>query len=294
MIAAEIAVALGGTRRCGGWWRCGCPVHGSLGATLAIRDGERGLIAKCFAGCDPGEVLDALRKRGMIGPDGVGNGTQRHFAVAAPDAAGRIAAARRIWDRAREASGTPLAAYLAGRGITIPVPPSLRWTASLRRQDGSAGPAMVAIVEHAKGGVVGVHRTWLARRSAGEWRRTDRASLGPIGGAAVRLAPAAELLMVTEGIETALSAMQATDLPAWAALSTSGIVGLVLPPIVETVVILADHDASGAGERAAQSAAARWLAEGRLVRIAMPPHPDTDFNDVALGRVCREASDVTA
>jgi putative DNA primase/helicase len=103
--------------------------------------------------------------------------------------------------------------------------------------------------------------------------------------------------MVAEGIETALAAMTATALPAWAALSTSGMVALALPALVRTVVILADNDASGAGERAARDAAARWLAESRRVKIAMPPEPGTDFNDVLLGRAharIREASDAAA
>ena len=88
--------------------------------------------------------------------------------------------------------------------------------------------------------------------------------------------------MVAEGIETALSAMTATAMPAWAALSASGMKALILPSIVRTVIILADHDLSGAGEHAARTAAARWLAEGRRVRIAMPPVPGTDFNDVLI------------
>jgi hypothetical protein len=91
--------------------------------------------------------------------------------------------------------------------------------------------------------------------------------------------------MVGEGIETSATAMLVAGMPAWAALSTSGLVSLVLPPIVEQVVILADHDASGAGERAAHKAAQRWLAEGRTVRIAMPPQPDTDFNDILIGKI---------
>src|SRR4051794_23463567 len=91
--------------------------------------------------------------------------------------------------------------------------------------------------------------------------------------------------MVSEGIETAAAAMTATGSPVWAALSTSGMVSLVLPPLplAATVVILADHDANGAGERAARAAAARWLAEGRRVRIALPPVPGTDFNDILSG-----------
>jgi DNA primase len=67
-------------------------------------------------------------------------------------------------------------------------------------------------------------------------------------------------------------------MPAWAALSASGIRNLILPPEAIDVVICADHD--GTGEGAARNAAQRWLTEGRRVRIAIPPAQDTDFNDV--------------
>jgi putative DNA primase/helicase len=87
--------------------------------------------------------------------------------------------------------------------------------------------------------------------------------------------------MIAEGIETALSVMQATGQTAWAALSTSGMRTLELPASVRNVVILADGDY--AGETAAQNAALRWTREGRCVHIARPPR-SLDFNDVLLGR----------
>src|SRR5262249_62063442 len=90
---------------------------------------------------------------------------------------------------------------------------------------------MVAIVEHSERGFAGLHRTWLSRDGAARWRRLDRASLGPIGGGAVRLAMAGELLMIGEGIETCLAAMQATGVPAWAALRPAGFVALARPPL---------------------------------------------------------------
>jgi phage/plasmid primase-like uncharacterized protein len=127
--------------------------------------------------------------------------------------------------------------------------------------------------------------------------------LGRAAGGAERLAPAAETLLIGEGIETCLAAMQATAQPAqpaqpaWAALSTAGLVALALPPVSQEIVILADHDRSGAGERAARIAATRWIAEGRRVRIAIPPEPGSDFNDVLAGRAygrVTEACDVAA
>jgi putative DNA primase/helicase len=101
--------------------------------------------------------------------------------------------------------------------------------------------------------------------------------LGRCAGAAVRLARAAETLAVAEGIETALSILQATKVPTWAALSTSGLAALELPSIVETVIIVADGDPAGIA--GAERAAARWHHEGRTVRIARPP-TGRDANDL--------------
>jgi phage/plasmid primase-like uncharacterized protein len=103
-----------------------------------------------------------------------------------------------------------------------------------------------------------------------------------------------ETLLIAEGIETALSGTEATGLPAWAALSTSGLIALPLPPSVRRVVILADHDVSGAGERAARAAAQRWLGEGRLVKLAIPPEPGSDFNDLLVARASSGMCDVSA
>ena len=78
--------------------------------------------------------------------------------------------------------------------------------------------------------------------------------------------------------------MTASVLPVWAAISTSGLTGLVVPAQMCRITILADGDA--AGEKAAQTAAKRWCQEGREVRIARPPQGQ-DFNDVLLGRAPR-------
>lgn len=82
--------------------------------------------------------------------------------------------------------------------------------------------------------------------------------------------------MVGEGIETCLAAIQAKGLPAWAALSTSGLCTLELPAEIREVIVLADGD--DAGEAAALNAARRWTSKGRNVRIARPPRGQ-DFND---------------
>jgi hypothetical protein len=293
MMAHEIAVALGGAHPSGAWWRCPCPVHGSHGATLALRDGDRGLIVKCFAGCSFRDILAELRCRGLLA--GYSGYSRPALATARgndrDDPARRIEIARKIWGAARDAHGTPAARYLAARGITIPLPPSLRWAPVLRRRDGTHGPAMVARIDGPDGEFAGVHRTWLDRGPDGTWRRRNRAMLGCAGGGAVRLASAAATLLIGEGVETCVAAMQACELPAWAALSTSGMKALVLPDVVLRIIILADNDVNGTGERAARAAANRWVAAGQRVRIVMPPKPGTDMADLLAGRAYGEVCD---
>jgi putative DNA primase/helicase len=55
-----------------------------------------------------------------------------------------------------------------------------------------------------------------------------------------------------------------------------------LPPIVRRIIIAADNDPNGVGQRNALAAYDRWTAEGRSVRIVAPPVVGDDFNDVLL------------
>ena len=87
---------------------------------------------------------------------------------------------------------------------------------------------------------------------------------------------------LAEGIETALSVMQACPLPVWAALSSGNLEQVVLPPEIMRVVLLADHDGEGVGLKVAERAAERFHAEGRRVWIAHPPDAGDDFNDLLL------------
>ena len=201
----------------------------------------------------------------------------------------RTEAALAIWQAATPAVGTLVETYLRSRGLHLPPMPKLRFHAGLKHPSGSYWPALVALVTRGSDDTpLAIHRTFLARDGGGK-APADPAKmmLGPCRGGAVRLADPDDVLMVGEGIETCLAAMQASGLPAWAALSTGGLAALILPPlpVAGEVMIAADNDASGAGIRAAREAAARWHKEGRTVRIALPPKIGTDFNDMLRAEV---------
>ncbi|WP_425428503.1 DUF7146 domain-containing protein [Acuticoccus kandeliae] len=190
---------------------------------------------------------------------------------------------RRIWSATRPASGTLVETYQASRGITLPIPPSIRFHPALRHPSGDSWPCMVAAVHRVGSNEpVAIHRTFLARDGSQKAPvGSAKMMLGPCRGGAVRLAEPGDELMVGEGIETCLSVMQATGKPAWAALCTVGLRALDVPETVTNVIILADGDKPG--EAAAQDCLRRWTRCGISVRIARPP-AGFDFNDVLLGR----------
>ena len=262
-----------------------CPAHDDRVPSLSIRDMNGKVLVRCHAGCDQHDVVAILKKRGLwesnVRLPLHGACRRRRAAVAEPDRqdAQRTTAALQIWQFAIPAVNTPVAVYMATRGLTLRLPSSLRCHQALRHPLGEVWPCMVALVTRGGDGTpLAIHRTFLALDGKGKAPvMPAKMMLGPCRGGAVRLAEAGSSVMVGEGIETCLAAMQMTGRPAWAALSTSGLKSLELPPSIEEVVVLADGDAPG--EAAAAYCARRWAREGRQVRIARPPR-GMDFADM--------------
>jgi hypothetical protein len=102
----------------------------------------------------------------------------------------------------------------------------------------------------------------------------------------VRLTPdedVAEGLHLAEGLETALTGMAAGFRPMWSTGSAGLMASFPMLSGITRLTIIADHDASGAGEAAAQEVAGRWRAAGRQVRI-LRPRAMGDLNDVVRRR----------
>lgn len=283
--------------------------RGSYFHLAAGRGGDLINAAMDLWGLSPVDAVAWAKERLGLGP-GLDAATaaraQDHArrAQAAADAAAaegddgaraRADRARAIWHHAQPIAGTLGEAYFRGRGITLDLPPTLRFAPSLvygspRAPDAPRFPAVVAAVQGPDGALTGVWRIYLAADGAGK-APVDKPKLG-LGGArggAVRLGPVAAKLATAEGIETALSVMQATGLPTWAGLSAVGVAGLVLPASVREPILVPDADLahldprSGAaywpGPDAAAKAAARYRAEGRAPAIVQLPL-GLDANDV--------------
>lgn len=195
-----------------------------------------------------------------------------------------VAWCRKVWLEAAAAPLTPVEQYLRGRGIALPVPPSLKFHPGLMHgQLRRKVPCMVAIVQHVEGHPIGLHRTYLGLY-AGGWEKlregTAKMMAGQCRHGRVRLCAAAPKMGDAEGIESALSVMQETGLPCWAAM-TLGNLDAPFPDLVRHVVQLCDADEKKPEEAEAmrRRACKAHRARGLTVEQARPP-AGMDFNDV--------------
>ena len=284
MDAREVTKALGGKWH-GRYGTAPCPVCQSEGRkgqdALTLADGRAGLLAHCKkSACSFADILAAAGiAPGDYTPPDPATIAQRETDRRA-EAAKRARQAERCWQEAQPIAGTLAECYLRGRGITCPLPDTLRFHPSCwHGATASRHPALVALVEGGDG--FALHRTYLRPDGTGKAALApDRAMLGCCAGGAVRLTEAPGPLAVAEGIETALSlACGLLRRPAtiWATLSTSGMRGLRLPDEPGRLTIASDGDT--AGREAAHALAERAHAAGWAVSL-LPAPQNHDWNDI--------------
>lgn len=213
----------------------------------------------------------------------------------------------KIWSEATPVvipnEGSLAESYFQGRGITIPLSPTLRLHKSLAHQPSKTRlPAIVAgVTSWPQRKIFGLHRTYLDPNGNGKAKvERNKMMLGKCLGGAVQLAPiTGNVLVLAEGVETALSVYQEsgispeTRLPTWACLSTSGLRGVKIPAHIREVIIAADHDELKTrpngetfrpGHDAAEAKAVSLTNEGKTVKIIYPQRAGTDFNDELMER----------
>lgn len=265
-----------------------CPAHGDRKPSLSLSNGAGGrLLARCMTGCGFPAILDALRGLGIIEGQGTVPQTDpaelaRYEAEQRREAEKRERQALTVWHEAMPISGTIAETYLRTvRGITCTLPDSLRFLPACWHPSAQRLPAIVARIEGAER--FAVHRTYLQADGTGKAQaEPTKAMLGNTAGGAVRLSLGAGLLVVAEGIETALSlasGLMRGPATIWAALSTSGMTGLRLPSRTGRLIVATDGDEAGrsAGFRLAERAAALGWEVSTLAA------PDgCDWNDVLM------------
>lgn len=176
-------------------------------------------------------------------------------------------------------TGTCVETYLRNRGITtLPLPPSIQFRPHAFGRYG----ALVALATDADGTVHGLQQIYVTedgrKAPLKVQKRTNKAHDGWSDVAAVRL-PGTAPLVLTEGVETALSVWQATGRETWACL---GIANIARAPVPDGVPIIVARDGDEPGSKADQQlrrAVTILGGQGREVAVAEPP-VGQDFNDV--------------
>jgi hypothetical protein len=277
--AKAVARILGG-HAAGGGFLCRCPVathgkgRGDLRPSLAVRDGDRALVYNCFAGCDPRDVRAAIDKLDV-------NGAPRLNTSPAPTHVKKrkttTADALGLWRAALPVAGTPVETYLHARGFTESPPATIRFLQRYPYSSRKSFACMIAAVQAPTREIVAVQLTFL---HSGGRRKADvpepRRAIGPLGAGALRLAPVAEHIGLSEGFETAWAAQLIHEMPVWAVLGNKRYLKVLLPSEVKRVTIFADDDAPGL-LYAEKFREARPALE---VAIATPGGGMNDFSEV--------------
>ena len=294
MSAAEIAVALGDARRDGRGWLCRCPVHSDRTPSLSVMDGDRvPIVVKCFAECASREVPAELQRLGLL-DDGAdrrdGHRADRRpyraiHRVSTPYKAGG-GTIDRILSRCLPVQGTLAEAYLASRGLDLPMsgdalrylPPSTKYI----------WPTLVSVItDFVTSQTINLQFTYLALDGSAKAplpKHEQRRFLAGhrVKGGVVRLTDDADVCLrlgLSEGTETALAIQTSFSRAGrseivWAAVNAGNMAELPVVPGIDTLVVYADKDVGGAGQRAAQELATRWTRSGRVAYIALPDNGD--------------------
>lgn len=277
-------------KRLKGHWRkgagmCRCPAHPDHNPSLSVRVGRKTLLFKCFAGCDPIDVIRAIRARRILDGDHIPTSeTDCHDESGDASARWRYERALEIWDLARPIAGTPAQRYLQERGLPG-LNPELRYLARtpIGTPDGLRyRPAMIAAVRD-RNGFVAIQRNFLdtTRHIKASDLDNPKMALGTPGKGAVRLMPAESVLGVAEGIETAWSAALLFGIPVWAVLGNERFGSIDIPDKITKLILLPDPGL--AGRRAEKLGIEAHSLPGRTIETRWPRRGD--WNDVWLRRL---------
>ena len=220
----------------------------------------------------------------------------RRKAQSARKLQGRINLARSIWADAVPPQGTAVEVYAKSRGITILLPPTIRFVATPRWRNTETGevgpnvPAMACALQNRNGAVVGVQCVFLddGGRRKYERQRSDgsiakaKLSFGVVVGSALRLGPATREVVVCEGPEDGLSLLQQSpDRSIWVSCGTAGMPRIEFPAAVSKVILAGDN--GEAGRTAVDEARSAYGASGLATTEIFPDARFKDWNDELRG-----------
>lgn len=179
---------------------------------------------------------------------------------------------------------SPVAKYLRSRlgGGSIRYDFLREVSSAFHPKDGNSYPAMIAKVAGHNDRAVNVHITYLTRSGTkADVDPPKRVMAGKLpDGCAIRLMPAAEIMGVAEGIESAISASLLFDMPVWACVNGGLLAKWKPPAIAHEIVIFGDNDLNYTGQARAYELANKLEVQfKRRAKVMIPPNSGADWND---------------
>jgi putative DNA primase/helicase len=267
-----------------------CPAHPDKkpSFTATVKAGK--LLVHCHAGCPQKAVLAALCQLGLwptaatpIVQD-INQNASEHSSKITASQRQNMKVAQSIWASAFGVQGTKAENYLRYRHITTAAPASLRYEPNAYWGKTKSGfiircPAVIAAIETSEGVISAIHRVFLRNDGFGktELPEPKKRTMGPMLDGAVRLGPPLEVIGLSEGWETGLSAQKLFQVSVWASLGANRMHLVVLPETTRRVIIFADN--GEVGQEAAERTAQVHRDLGRDVEVRFPM-VGKDFNDL--------------
>ncbi|EZP66265.1 MULTISPECIES: DUF7146 domain-containing protein [Sphingomonadaceae] len=242
---------------------CRCPAHNDAEPSLSIRQGDRGILVTCFAGC---AREDVLRELSRIRPG-------RHHPMPLATQPSRSSTGEHLWNEAAHVRNTLAERYLGRRNL-LPPPPDVRFHPRcpyLPKPKTVFLPALLVAVREVRR-LVAIQRIFLDPATADYVRKL---MLGVPGSGAWRGRAGGATLAIAEGFETADAYSRLRGVPCWASLGARRLDQLIIPESVTTLYIAEDNDAEG--RRAAQNAEDQYARPGLTIRRDPPPARHKDW-----------------
>lgn len=294
-LAEHIAHALGQgkERQNGDGWSTICCCHEDTNPSLSIKDDNSGgVILHCHAGCDALAIKDALRARGLLPEWQPNQGSGKDYGQYTEAKPHENEQESFVWKMAKP-DDTNIKRYFSNRSITLDqVPKCLKWGSYTDKKTGEQINQIVcAVSKPGDPSPPAVQRLFIHTE---QWTKKGQKMLGPCSSRGVWFDHKGDMrsLLVGEGVETTLSAVQTTFINGVAALSATNMPLIVVPDETENLFVLVDSDPAQkgmAGQHAAYELAKKFdgSRENRTAYLVTPD--DTcftakpvklDFNDL--------------
>ena len=269
-------------------WLTMCPVHGNTNTpALSVTDEGDSVKVFCHAGCDFKEIKDRFRADGLLPEWKADKSTKPATStVKKPDAPSAPEKESFIYKQADKDHPEEIKKYFANRSIKLDhIPPCLRWGKYTPKGENEETVYMVVAAASKPNDkkVYAVQRLFIDTET---FKKTGGKMHGQCAGRGVwfdRKSAMTEIV-IGEGIETTISAMQATGKNGVSALSTAGMKGLILPEETEIIYILVDSDTIDKkppmpGQHAAYALAMRFVEEKDERKAFLVSPDDTCFSE---------------